>query len=157
MKMTNYNLSLTKPLKNIYDIRRKETNTMIKHTHKTTSSSEEMLVLLAMALKFGRCFLENGLASPDEIRSYIKEIFQQQYNLFILKYNHSPETRREIEKEMNRITVNEAIQDLHKILGINQVDESNFMQFGNKTLKEMLNETLDINTDATDATEQNMP
>ncbi|WP_421908951.1 hypothetical protein [Methanolacinia petrolearia] len=130
---------------------------MIKLTKNCSVSDEEFCVLLALTINIVMLFQKRGLATFDQLWDNIKDTFRQQFDLFLLKYTHSPETRREIEKEMERITVNEAIQDLHKILGINQVDESNFMQFGNKTLKEMLNETLDINIDATDATEQNLP
>ncbi|WP_421908959.1 hypothetical protein [Methanolacinia petrolearia] len=123
---------------------------MIKLTKNCSVSDEEFCVLLALTITTVTLFQKHGLPNLEQLFYNIKDTFRQQYDIFLLKYTKSPKTRREIEKEMERITVNEAIQDLHKILGVNQIDESNLMQFGDKTLKEMLDETPGSHADTTE-------
>lgn len=78
---------------------------MIKLTKNCYISDESLLTLIALTISIVQIIEKNGLPTPDQLYYNIKDTIRQQFDLFILKYSKSPETRREIEKEMKRITV----------------------------------------------------
>ncbi len=72
----------------------------------------------------------------------IKRVIKEEFDVFVLKYSSTPDKRAAIEKELTKIAEMKAIKELHEILGINQIDESNLMQFGDTPLADLL----EINT-----------
>lgn len=101
---------------------------------------ETVLTIAACCLKLGE--IANGCLglSPAEKKQAWDTVLKNvstQIRVIYLKYSSTPEQREAINNELKKISIQEALEDLHKLLGINQIDESNHMQFGDKTLAEL--------------------
>ncbi len=100
---------------------------------------ENQLIAFACGYKFIKLLIDYGNpVTYDTIKSILKE----QFDIFVLKYSSTPAVRAAIEKELIKTSADSAIKELHAILGINQIDDSNFMQFGDTPLADLL----EINT-----------
>ena len=100
---------------------------------------ENQLIAFACGYKFINLLIDYGNPLTYDT---IKRILKEQFGIFVLKYSSTPEARAAISKELTKLNEKEAIEKLHAILGINQIDDSNFMQFGDTPLADLL----EINT-----------
>lgn len=101
---------------------------------------ETVLILLACGWKFYEIAKECLGLSPAEKKQLPDTVLKNvsnQIRVLCLKYSSTLEQREAIDNELKKISIRKAVEDLHKILGINQLDESNHMQFGDKTLAEL--------------------
>jgi hypothetical protein len=101
---------------------------------------EKLLIAAACGLKIYE--IANGClglspAEKEQLLDTVLKNVSNQIRVLCLKYSSTLEQREAIDNELKKISIRKAVEDLHKILGINQIDESNHMQFGDKTLAEL--------------------